>query len=236
MLTQHEHDVVRELHRRRNGATPVLREFALGNILVADGQITPHQLECALRRQAATGRRLGEELIQAGHASRRQVEGGLALQRNLIAYALVAAVGLAPLEAITPSAEASQNSVAMTVSVRVVANAKIRVDQQATQLAISDADVARGYVDIAAGSRFSVATNSRSGYVMEFHPIGKLFQLVQVYGLGNTVQLGPDGGAIVQRGPLPPNLSHELSFRFVLDPDAQPGLYPWPLLLSVRPL
>ena len=37
-------------------------------------------------------------------------------------------------------------------------------------------------------------------------------------------------------GPLPPKLMHELSFRFALRPDTRPGLHPWPLLLSVRPL
>ena len=71
---------------------------------------------------------------------------------------------------------------------------------------------------------------------MEFHPVGNLFESVRVGGLGNPVQIGPDGGTIVQRGPLPPNFAHELSFRFTLHPDAQPATYPWPLQLSVRAL
>lgn len=235
MLTRRERNVNLDLHRLQVGKAST-GEFALGKILVADGQITPHQLECALRRQAATGRRLGEELIQAGHASESQVEGGLLLQRKLIAYALVVAAGLAPLAAITPAAEAAQKSAAMTVSVTVIANAKVRLDYQTTQLNISAADIARGYVDIAAATRFSVHTNSRIGYLMEFRPLVNLFESVQVNGLGNAVKLGADGGAIVQRGPLPPKLSHELSFRFALRSDTRPGNYPWPLMLSVRAL
>lgn len=236
VLTRRERNVKLDLHRRRQGKAAGVGEFALGQILVADGQITPHQLECALRRQAATGRRLGEELIQAGHANLSQVENGLLLQRKLVAYALAAAVGLVPLAAITTAAEAAQKSASMVVSVTVIANAKVRIDYQATQLNISAADIARGYIEIAAASRFSVHTNSRAGYLMEFHPVGNLFESVQVSGLGNAVLLGADGGAIVQRGPLPPMLSHELSFRFALRPDTQAGNYPWPLLLAVRPL
>jgi hypothetical protein len=71
---------------------------------------------------------------------------------------------------------------------------------------------------------------------MQFHPVGNLFESVHVDGLGNTVQLGADGGAIVQRGAQASNLTHELSFRFDLHPDTAPGTYPWPLLLSVRGL
>jgi hypothetical protein len=235
VLTQRERDVVLEFQRRQAEASPVARALALGNILVATGQITQAQLEEALHRQAETGRRLGEELVEAGHVGRGQIEGGLLLQRKLIAYALVVAMGLAPLATMAPSAEAGQKSAAMPVSVAVIANAKVRTDYQAAQLRITEADVARGYVEIAAASRFSVATNSRSGYLMEFYPVGNLFESVQVSGLGNAVQLGADGGVIVQRGPLP-HAFHELSFRFILRPDARPGIYAWPLLLSVRPL
>ena len=56
------------------------------------------------------------------------------------------------------------------------------------------------------------------------------------FALGNTVQLGADGGAIVQRGPQAPDQTHELGFRFNLHPDTTPGSYPWPLMLSVRGL
>ena len=58
----------------------------------------------------------------------------------------------------------------------------------------------------------------------------------EIGGLGNAVSLGADGGAVVQRGPLPPTLTHELGFRFTLQADTVPGNYPWPLQLSVRPI
>jgi len=124
----------------------------------------------------------------------------------------------------------------MSVSVTVVANAKMQTQFQAMQLNISEADITRGYVDISGASRFSVSTNSQSGYVINFNPINNIFDSVQVNGLGNLVQLGPDGGSVVQRAPIIKNQSHELGFRFTLNHDVKPGIYPWPLILSVRAL
>jgi hypothetical protein len=232
-LTQNEKDVVLEFQRRQMGEPPVSGKFDLGNILVANGQITRSQLEDALLRQVTSGRCIGEELITAGHVSKNQVEDGLLLQHKLVTYALCVTLGLLPLVSVVPSAEAAQRIATMSVSVTVIAKAKLLSDYQATTLTITADDVVRGYVDAPAGSRFSVTTNSRSGYFIEFHPVGYLFQSVHVGGLGNAVQLGSDGGTIVQRGPLPPNITHELNYRFILHPDVQPGSFPWPLQLSV---
>lgn len=233
LLMERERDAVLEFQRRQTGVAPVSGKFALGNVLVANGQITRSQLEDALLRQVTSGRRLGEELITAGHASKNQVDEGLFLQRKLIAYALAVTMGLAPLG---PSAEAAQKSAALAVSVTVIANAKLRTHYQAAQLKISAADVARGYVEAPTASRFSVATNSRSGYLMDFHPVSDLFESVHVGGLAQAGHIGAEGGTIVQRGPLSPNGTHELSYRFNLRPDVVPGNYPWPLQLSVRAL
>lgn len=236
-LTPAARDAVLEFQRRQSCVAAVSTKFALGNILVANGDITRAQLDAALHSQVQSGRLLGEELVAAGHASKSQVEDGLSLQRKLIAYALALAVGLAPLApSLVPSAAAAKDSAALSVSVTVIANAKLQVEYQAKQIQINAADVARGYVEVPAAARFSVVTNSRSGYLLEFHPVGNLFESVRVGGLGNPVQFGPDGGTMVQRGPLQPNFAHELSFRFTLHPDAQPATYPWPLQLSVRAL
>ena len=210
--------------------------FFLGNILVASGKISQIQLDTALLSQHASGRRLGEELVFAGHVSQRQVEVGLRLQKKFIAYALALTTGLAPLFPVMSSAQAAQSSAAMQVSVRVVAIAKLQTGYQARQIEISAADVARGQVEVAAASRFSVLTHLGAGYLIQLDPIGHVFESVHVEGLGNAVQLGADGGAIVRRGPQASDLTHELSFRFILHPATRPGTYPWPLLLSVRGL
>jgi hypothetical protein len=237
MLTRQEKAVFHELRRPHGVAPPASNAFFLGNILVASGKITRDQLDSALRNQRASGRLLGEELIEAGHASKGQVEVGLLLQKKLIAYALAFATGMAPLAPMMPSAQAAQSSAALQVSAMVIANAKVQTSYRATQIEISAADVARGQVEVPAALRFSVATSKGTpGYLMQFHPVGNLFQSVQVDGLGDTIRLGADGGDIVQRDLQASNQTHELSFRFTLHPDTAPGNYPWPLLLSVRAL
>jgi hypothetical protein len=236
MLTTRERDLLLKLQCRRNGMTPTANEFALGNILVASGKISRDQLDSALRSQRKSGLKLGEELIGSGHASRGQVEVGLLLQKKFIAYALVLASGFAPLSLIMPSAVAAESSAAIPVSVTVIANAKLQTIYQAKQIEISAADIARGQVDVPTASRYSVTTNKGVGYLMLFHPVGNVFESVHVQGLGNSVQLGADGGAIIRRIPQVLNQTSELSFRFILNPTTKPGIYPWPLLLSVRPL
>ena len=233
-LTQRERDAVVEFEQHSDRASSVAGEFSLGNILVANGQITRPQLEHALLQQTKSGRYLGEELIKAGHASSGQIENGLSMQRKLVAYALAVSVGVSPIMA--TSADAAQTSAAMGVSVTVVAHAKMQTMFQETQLKITKDDIARGFVEAASASRFTVSSNSLSGYLLEFYPVGEIFESVQIGGLGNPVHIGVDGGAIVQRGQLLANFSHELSFRFTLRPDVIPGNYPWPLQLSVRAL
>lgn len=93
LLTLGEAHVLKDIQSRQAGMTPTPDKFALGNILLAGGQITRSQLDNALLRQRASGRLLGEELIDAGHANRGQIERGLLLQKKLIAYALTLAVG-----------------------------------------------------------------------------------------------------------------------------------------------
>jgi len=233
-LTQQERAAVIQFQLCQINTGPISGEFALGNILVAHGQITRPQLDSALREQIKSGRRLGEELIMAGHANTEQIETGLLMQRKLVACALAVTVGLTPITATT--AEAAQTSAEMGVSVTVVAHAKMQTVFQEKQLKISNEDVARGFVEVASASRFSVSTNSQSGYLMEFYPVGEVFDSVKIVGLGSQVHIGADGGVIVQRGQLLTNFTHELSFRFELRPEVLPGNYPWPLQLSVRAL
>ena len=215
------------------GTAPPNGHFALGHILVANGEITPAQLEEALHRQAHSGKRLGEELVCAGHASKKQIDEGLQLQRKIIAYALALSTGLVPL---APTVAMANPTAAVAVSAVVIANVKLRAVHQETQLTITAADVVRGYVDVASGSRFAVQTNSRTGYSMQFSPVGSLFASVQVDGLNHPVRFGPEGGTVVQRRTVAPDQAHDLSFRFVLQSDAQPGTYRWPLQMSVRAL
>ena len=155
------------------------------------------------------------------------------VQRKCMLFALAVSAGLIPLE---HSAIAAPTASSMGVSATVVANAKLRLESKPDFLNISLADVRQGYVDVAAASRFSVHTNSRAGYLVEFFPVGNLFTSVQIGGFSGEVLLGADGGEVVHRRPAAPGFVHALNFRFALSPATQPGIYPWPLQMAVRAL
>ena len=228
LLTPRERDVTLEFQRRQAGTATMPGALTLGNIMVTCCQITRRQLEQALHRQLSSNRRLGDELIAVGHANPALIKYSLQLQRMLTGYALAVAIGLTHFANWLPVAQAGQLSAAMPVSVTVLARANIQTEHQTTQLHISKTDIQRGYVEVNDALRFSVNTNSLSGYLLAF-------ESVQVQGLSNAVQFGADGGDIVQRG-TSSHLNHELSFRFNLSQNVTSGSYPWPLQLSVHGL
>jgi hypothetical protein len=124
----------------------------------------------------------------------------------------------------------------LRVAARVAAFFRVQIDHQATGLTVTPRDIGLGYVEVPAASRFSVTTNSREAYLIDFRPAGEWFRSVDVGGLSRMVELGPAGGTVVQGPPASRITAHQLSFRFYLRPEVQPGDYPWPLLLSARPL
>lgn len=124
----------------------------------------------------------------------------------------------------------------LRVAARVAAYFRVQIDYQAPGLAVTSRDVGLGYVDVPAASRFFVTTNSREAYLLEFRAAADWFQSVVVGGPQGPVEMGPGGGIIVQRAPALRSAPQLLSYRFYLRPEAQPGNYSWPLLLSVRPM
>jgi hypothetical protein len=63
-----------------------------------------------------------------------------------------------------------------------------------------------------------------------------LFKAVHVTGLGNQVELGTDGGSVVQRDRGPGLVALQLGYRFILANSVQPGNYAWPIALSAQAL
>jgi len=73
---------------------------------------------------------------------------------------------------------------------------------------------------------------------VDFFPIGDLFSAVIINGLSAAVELSSDGGTVnvMQLATSPLTEARVLAYRFLLRPELQPGIYPWPLKLSVHPL
>lgn len=175
--------------------------FRLGELLLNSRHITYEQLKHALALQQSTGRRLGEVLVEAGYAGDHHVRHGLALQKRLVTAALVAVLSFA---AVSEAAEAPERPVLrkgasgapgasslITVSADVMAKVSVSILMQRPELVITNADIARGYVDVAAASLIEIQNNNPAGYLMVFEGADPNFKEVHVTGLGSQVVLNP---------------------------------------------
>jgi len=110
----------------------------------------------------------------------------------------------------------------------------IVLEHQAKVIDVTSEDVARGSVQIAGGSRLIVATRSQGGYAVHFAARGALFRSVQVEGIGRTVELGAQGGTVVERDAPAGRAVVAVNYRFQLAPGTVPGTYAWPLEVVAR--
>lgn len=148
---------------------------------------------------------------------------------------LVAAIG-SILIALYPVG-ASDSIVRFSVGALVRPMARVDVRTTPPAVDVSATDIARGYVDVNMPMEVEVQSNSRNGYVLNVMPRTNLFSQVQVRGLDGPAELGPDGGAVVQRWhPEERRRSLSLTYRFTLQEGVQPGRYPWPVQIDVMPL
>lgn len=161
--------------------------------------------------------------------------GALAIGRRrwlLLAAAVVAAAAAVHAGRAEPGGARAD----ITISVRVPAIAVIRAAQHPPHLAVTEADVARGWVDVAGVSRLTIATTSQAGYLLEFLPRTTLFRSAEIRSGGTPVAFGADGGAVVARGRPAGVFETEIAYRFELAAGVRPGVHPWPLAVAVRPL
>jgi hypothetical protein len=134
------------------------------------------------------------------------------------------------------SAGAKDAHTSFTVGATVRAVASIQLDSMPSVLHISARDVARGFSEVAEPAQLSVNSNSQRGYALDFLAVAPIFSQVIVQGLGSDVELGAEGGTVVQRGPVARPARLALKFRFMLARGVAPGDYPWPMRFAVRPL
>ena len=153
-----------------------------------------------------------------------------AIKSALVGGALV---GLATVSLTAGAAEST-----LKVSATVLKHASMKVVSQPGSVAVTEADIARGYVDVPGTSQITVKSNTTNGYMLNFSSQGDFFKQAMVRGLGSDVQLGADGGAVAQRTAARgmTQTALDLGYRFMLSASAQQGVYAWPMRVLVTPL
>jgi hypothetical protein len=96
-LAERPEDASGRLARVRNAGP-----LRFGQVLVAQGVLAPRRLEDALEAQKASRRRIGEELVAAGHITAKEVAEALWLQHKIAAATLALIVSEAERAAASP--------------------------------------------------------------------------------------------------------------------------------------
>jgi hypothetical protein len=110
----------------------------------------------------------------------------------------------------------------------------MQVLNQARELVVTNTDITRGYVEVPAATRINVKSNNPAGYLLAFEAVSgplPMFESMQVIVGGKEVQLSRAGGWVPQpyvRG----GITQDVTYRFALSKNVQPGTYHWPLMIS----
>lgn len=119
-------------------------------------------------------------------------------------------------------------------AIRVPRVARLRELDTPPAIAITAADVARGYVRVKA--RLQLVVNDPRGYVLAVRLDDASFSGFRLEGLGMPVE-GAGSSSVMQMPPerrLREQTPLEVSYELRIAPHAAPGVRPWPLRLQVQ--
>jgi hypothetical protein len=138
-----------------------------------------------------------------------------------------------------PLGQGGRGVAQLEVSVQVRPVARLEVLRQVTDVLVTEGDVQRGYVEIRGASVLSILHNTPYFLVFDgggASDRGSPFVAAEVGGLGAGLVVASVGTSLVRR-PLERAGKETigLRYRLILAPDARPGVFSFPLRISVRP-
>lgn len=122
----------------------------------------------------------------------------------------------------------------LLVSATIQRHASIQLAPPAS-ITISEADVARGYIQLDTPLQVTVRSNAPQGYTLVFETHQGPVQRTVVEGLATTI-VADSGAATAVRPAAGPGVWRDvvhLRFRFELARGARPGTVPWPVQISM---
>lgn len=236
VLTKSELDAVLAFQRRQSAKTPARSPLRLGEILIQTGAITAPKLQEALRHQKLSKKKIGIVLVESGYIKPEQLEHGLSLQNKLITAGLIALLTFASVSQasaidLPPSRTGTKIQASITPEVRSHGN--IKIIHQVHEIVVSNTDIDRGYIDLPAASLIEVKGSSPAENFLTCERMKWPFHKAQVTGLADELGISGGSGGIPQPT-LQGGTIRELSYRFLLMKDAEPGTYAWPLRISAQ--
>ena len=154
------------------------------------------------------------------------------LVRRVLAGLLLSTIGCGL--AAQPAGVASAGILRVTATVLPFTRVELQAPPGA--LAITAADIERGFVDVDAPLGLTITTNSAQGATLLFATFSPHVEQALVTGLAEPIHVGrgvrahhvPIAGRGLSR------LALSLRFRFYLAASTPPGMHPWPLRMSTE--
>ncbi len=123
---------------------------------------------------------------------------------------------------------AESGKATIVVSATVMARVSQSIIHQEATVNVTEADLKKGFVEIPSGTILQIRTNARNGYALFFEGSNELFEEVLVTDKGRMVTLSPQGGFVHQAYSGSNIEVKDLSYKFQLHKNIQPGTYPFP--------
>ncbi len=123
---------------------------------------------------------------------------------------------------------AGSGKATIIVSATVMAKVSQSVIHQEAAINVTKDDLKKGFVEIPSGTILQIKTNARNGYALFFEGGNDLFNEVSVTDRGRTITLSPHGGFVHQPYSGSSVEVKNLTYKFQLNKNIQPGTYPFP--------
>ncbi len=119
----------------------------------------------------------------------------------------------------------------LNVNAHVLARLSHSLVQQQSSLKVSQADIAKGYIDIPAGTVMKVSTNAQQGYFLHVGMMDFVRE-VTVTVNGRTVEVPTGGGLFRQPASGLKQDTLQIGYRLFIAPGIVPGTYAWPVSIA----
>jgi len=157
------------------------------------------------------------------------------------AFRCAPVLAIAAFVAAAPAARASsslgtsgaQASIDFKIVIPVVLRVKAAAEPR--EVSITDADVARGYVDVERGASLVVTSNSRAGFYVSIAFDSRLLARVVARLHGQAVEADAPGSSLHVDAARLVETPVNVGYRMYLAPGARPGTYRWPIGLAFAP-
>lgn len=126
------------------------------------------------------------------------------------------------------------NNAVVQVSAIVLPKTSQTTLRQPVGLTVTRQDIAKGYVDVEAGTVLHVTSNDKDGYFLNFSVNGELIRATDAKINGRSISIPSGSGLVHQSFPGIMGEMIQITYRLFLSSEMIPGSYQWPVTVAAN--